>query len=123
MELTRYALAAKVADAEAIVAEWQNAGVNEALDYYAGIVDVVRDRIRQAEGTKALNDALSQVVAGIWASAGDGQLHAEFQLREDGRPADRKRGTHLLQHSKPVGLDADRITFPAVLETGTQTLV
>lgn len=110
-------LTSQIADAEAIVSEWQDAGVDEALDYYAGIVDVVRGRIRQAEGAKPLNDALSQVVAGIWSSFKNGQLHAEFELRPDGKPADRKMGVHLLQHAQPVGIEARRITLPQTVRS------
>jgi hypothetical protein len=122
LDSKRDTLATKIEDAEATLAEWKDtadAGVNEALDYLAKIMDLVADRIRQADGAEALNDALAQVIAGIWASIDSDRLRAEFELRPDA-PQSHEAGLHLFQDARFVGPDRQRFMLP---ETGTHTFV
>jgi hypothetical protein len=46
--------------------------------------EAVRDRLHNAQTTEAVNDALRQVIAGIWSRYEQGSLRAEFELRADG---------------------------------------
>jgi hypothetical protein len=75
--------------------------VNEALDLYGQIVDAVRANPA---------DALAQV-AGMWVGVRDGELHAEFALRPPDGPASHEAAVHLLQHARPVSLEARRFTL------------
>jgi hypothetical protein len=110
-----------IAEAEAIVSEWAGpSDIDAALDYYATVVDLVNGRIAKARGAVEINRALHDVIAGIWFEMDGDRLHAEFELRHTGLPADRRVGVHLFQHAQPVGLEARRITLP---QTGTHTFV
>jgi len=55
---------ARVAEAEARVAEWTaEPDVNAAIDYYAGIVDLIEGRVAKAQGAAELNVALRDLLA------------------------------------------------------------
>jgi hypothetical protein len=84
-------------------------------------VDLIR-ALGEAKGARALNAALSRVVAGIYARISDGKLRAEFEIAAD-LPPDHTAAMHVFRHAKPVGLDAMRITFPDPGETRAHTLV
>ncbi len=73
----------RIAEAEAVVSEWSGPpDVDAALDFYNGLVELVQGRIAQAEGAADLNQALRQVLAGLWVELEDDHLlRAEFQLR------------------------------------------
>jgi hypothetical protein len=74
-----------IRDAEAQLQEW-TAGVNPnaAINFYAGIVDVVQGRIARASGIKEVNAALHDVLTGVWLSY-DGQvLTADVTFRATG---------------------------------------
>jgi hypothetical protein len=49
--------------AEALAAEPQDDGVNEALELYGELIEVVRGRVAKATTASALNDALAGVIA------------------------------------------------------------
>jgi hypothetical protein len=71
-----------IAEAEAVVAEWQGPPeIDAALDFYNALVALVRGQITEARGPAQLNAALGQVLAGLWASLDDEELHVEFELR------------------------------------------
>jgi hypothetical protein len=122
-----------IAEAEAVVSEWAGPpDVDAALDFYTGLVDLVQGRVQQARGTEELNQALSQVIAGLWADLDGATLHAEFELR-----APENGPSGLLQAMAP-DLKGRRLTLPkalypgnpaqtdlvrASLETGTHTFV
>jgi hypothetical protein len=77
-----------VVEAEAVLSEWsQPPDVDAALDFYAGLVDLIRGRVKRADGAQALNAALHDVVEGIWFEIEPDRerLLAEFELR--GQPA------------------------------------
>jgi site-specific DNA recombinase len=77
-----------VEDEQAMLSEWTGPpDVDEALDYYNQIVDVVGGKLDSAQGMTDLNAVLSQTVAGIWMKIEGGRLKAEFALKD--LPADR----------------------------------
>jgi hypothetical protein len=55
--------------------------VDAALDFYSGLVELVRGKVTAATGAAELNAALSTVLVGMWAEIDDGRLRAEFRLR------------------------------------------
>jgi hypothetical protein len=98
------ALARRVADAEAQISEWQEAGEDEALALLRGLLDAVQGRVAKAQGTAALHNALASVLAGIWLSYEGDRLRAEFRMAESATApseAERRRIVHLLQHMEP----------------------
>jgi DNA invertase Pin-like site-specific DNA recombinase len=101
LDRERDGLTEQIDTAEQLVGEPGDTGVNDALDLYGHIVDAVR-------GNPA--DALAQV-AGMWVGVRDGKLHAEFQLRAPDGPTSHEAAVHLLQHARPVGLEARRFTL------------
>ena len=96
------ALAARLADAEAHAAEWEDADDSGLAES----VDLVR-ALARADTAEALNRAMAKAVAGIHvAITADGRLRAEFALKHpEGVP-------YLFRHAKPVGLAGERITLP-----------
>jgi hypothetical protein len=101
LDAERDDLTARIADAEAVAAEW-------ADDDGSGLADAVDllKALRDADTAQALGAALSRALAGIYASVRGHRLHAEFELAAaDGVP-------YLLRHANPVGLDAGRLTLP-----------
>jgi hypothetical protein len=85
----------------------------------ADLVTTFRQHVAAADGVEALNAALARGLGGLWASIEKGELIVEFELvAPDGRSADHREGVHRLQHAKPVGLEARRVTFP-VAKPGT----
>ena len=99
IDAEREAQSKVIAQAEAVVSEWTGPpDLDAALDFYRGLTDLVNGKVREARGAKELNDALHEVLAGIWASIhtgpiNTGRLQAAFESRV---PADgerwRKRG-------------------------------
>jgi site-specific DNA recombinase len=81
-----------IADDEAVAAEWGAPVMDAALDYYNRIVDVIHGRVRQAQGTEALNRALASVLAGLWVEleVDRDRLIVEFALHD--QPAVRLPG-------------------------------
>jgi DNA invertase Pin-like site-specific DNA recombinase len=72
-----------IGQAEARLSEWSGPpDVDAALDFYSALVDHVQGRIRRAEGVRALHDALSTVVAGLWCEIEPERerLLVEFEL-------------------------------------------
>lgn len=113
LDSERDAMTAKIADAEAVAAEWEDADDSGLTD----AVDLLR-ALGQADTAEALNAAMSAAVAGIYAGLRDGRLRAEFELA-DGRPSKERFG-YLLRYAEPANLDAIRVTFG---ETVRQTFV
>jgi len=109
--------AVKIADADAVAAEWKQADDSDLAE----AVDFVR-ALQDADTAQALNAALSRALAGIYASVKGGRLRAEFELAADLLP-DHWSAVHLFQHMKPVGLDARRVTLTDTAKTETQTFV
>jgi DNA invertase Pin-like site-specific DNA recombinase len=80
----------RIAEAQALLAEWApTPGVDEALDFYNGLLDMIRGRVRKASGTRELNEALASVLAGLWCEIRDGRLIVEFELRQPLGPTPR----------------------------------
>jgi hypothetical protein len=80
----REAQARRIAEAESVVSEWTAPpDVDAALDFYTGLLDLVQGQVRQADGTAELNQALSTVLAGLWAEVEPDRdrLLVEFELR------------------------------------------
>jgi hypothetical protein len=76
IDAKREAQQRRIADAEAILAEWAaTPEVNEALDFYNRLHDLVQGRVKQAQGVKELNDALAGVLSGLWCEVRDEWLH------------------------------------------------
>jgi site-specific DNA recombinase len=72
-----------IQQAEAVVSEWAGPpDVDAALDYYSALVDHVQGQIRNTDGARELNDALSTVVAGLWCEIemDRERLLVEFEL-------------------------------------------
>ena len=68
---------------EAVVSEWSGPpDVDAALDFYNGLVELVQGRVQQAEGARELHDALTTVLAGLWAEVDEDRdrLLVEFEL-------------------------------------------
>jgi hypothetical protein len=104
-------------EAEALASEW-TADTSQTTAYYKTVADAVKDRLNKADTAQAVNDALREVVAGIWITYDQGSLRAEFELRADG-PVSLDEGQHLFQHATAVG-DGYRINL---VGTGHQTFV
>jgi DNA invertase Pin-like site-specific DNA recombinase len=72
-----------IADAEAVISEWASPpDIDAALDFYTDLLTAVHRRVAQAVGVRELNQALSTVVAGLWAEieVGRERLLVEFEL-------------------------------------------
>ena len=88
MDAKREAQAQRIAEAEAVLAEWTPpAGVDKALDVYSRLRDSLQGRTAKANGAAQLHDALAGVLAGLWCEIrpwefGNDRLHVEFELRE-----------------------------------------
>jgi DNA invertase Pin-like site-specific DNA recombinase len=83
LDQQREAQASVIADRESVLAEWApTPGVDEALDYYNGLVEQIRGRVRKASGARELNETLASVLAGLWCEIRDGRLIVEFELRD-----------------------------------------
>lgn len=77
----RDAQAQAIAEAEAVVGEWSGPpDFDAALDWYGGLVELVRGRVAAAQGVRELNTALSSVIASIAMELVDGRLSATFRL-------------------------------------------
>ena len=102
LDTERDSLTARLADADALAAEWDHADDSGLAES----VDLVR-ALAHADTAEALNRAMAKAVAGIHAAiTADGRLRAEFALKHpEGVP-------YLFRHAKPVGLAAERITLP-----------
>jgi DNA invertase Pin-like site-specific DNA recombinase len=82
IDAKRETQAQRIAEVESMLAEWTPAaGVDEALDFYAGLMELVQGRVKQAQGSRELNEALCSLLAGMWAEIRDGKLMVEFELR------------------------------------------
>ena len=115
-------LVSRIADAEALLGEWQEADRDDALALLHGLRDVVQGKVANAEGTVALHDALASVLSGIWASLDDGRLRVEFRMVDtvgQSPVVDRARIVHLLAHADAVRLGEGITLRP----TSPQTLV
>ncbi|MFL5782437.1 MAG: recombinase family protein [Thermoleophilaceae bacterium] len=99
-------------EAEAVLSEWsQPPDMDAALDFYAGLTDLVRGRVTRADGAQALNAALHDVLEGIWfeIEPDRDRLLAEFELR--GQPQ-----TMLPDGAQlPAGFKQQRPTLPPIL--------
>jgi DNA invertase Pin-like site-specific DNA recombinase len=74
----------QVAAAEVLLEEWnQTPDVDDALDFYSELLDILQGRIRNAPKQDDLNEALAGVLAGIWCKLDGARLVAEFALRDD----------------------------------------
>jgi DNA invertase Pin-like site-specific DNA recombinase len=82
LDRERESQAQRIEEAESMLAEWTSpAGVDEALDFYSALTELVQGRVKQAQGVRPLNEALSALLAGMWAEIRDGRLLVEFELR------------------------------------------
>ena len=119
-----------IQQAEAVVSEWTGPpDVDAALEYYSALVDLVQGRIRATESSRELTDALSTVVAGLWAEIEEDRkrLLVEFELVE---PVEHRLpgGVPILpefQHrpTLPPRHLGDRVEPEPLRQIGTQTLV
>ena len=80
-------LGRQIAEAEAVLAEWAVPDVDEALDYYNQLVDLIQGKVATARGALELNRALAQVLAGLWMEfeRDRDRLLVEFVLRGEPR--------------------------------------
>jgi len=86
IDAKREAQQQRIREAEAILAEWTApADVNQALDFYNALLDVIQGHIKQADGARELNEVLATVLAGMWCELRDGRLLVEFGLRAQAR--------------------------------------
>lgn len=88
----------RIAEAEAVVAEWGGGpDMDAALDYYSAIADVVTGQIAKADGARELGRALGSVLAGLWIEVEPDRhrLLVEFALR-DPRPVTLPGGVPIL---------------------------
>jgi hypothetical protein len=105
----REAQAARIAEAEAVLAEWATPpDVDAALDFYNSLLDAIQGRVEQARGVLEMNEALSSVLAGLWCEMDPDRdyqrLLVQFALR---RPA--------TGHRLPGG---SRIVFEDPIQAG-----
>ena len=73
-----------IAERDAVVSEWAGPpDLDAALEFYTGLEDLIRGRIRRARGAAAVNAALHEALAGIWfeMEPDRDRLLAEFELR------------------------------------------
>jgi hypothetical protein len=67
--------------AEAVAGEWSGTpDLDSMLEFYAGLVDLVRGKVSAATEAKALNATLASVIAGVWLEIDGDRLRAEFRL-------------------------------------------
>jgi hypothetical protein len=135
------AQAHRIAEAQAVLAEWGTTpAVDDALDFYNSLLDVIQGRVKAAHGPRELNEALAGILVGMWCEAADGLLLVEFELQA--QPA--KRLTlPVTEAENDVGLlgavkvveamdskpsDSDQpvetpVEIPAVSQTAQQTFI
>ena len=80
------ALTTKISEGEAVLAEWEGPpDMDAALDLYNRIIDLVQGRIRRARGARDLNQALREVLAGLWMEfeTDRDRLLVQFALRAE----------------------------------------
>jgi DNA invertase Pin-like site-specific DNA recombinase len=85
IDAKREAQANRIAEAEAVVAEWTAPpNIDATLDFYSDLVDLVQGRVSKAIGVRELNDALRGVLAGLWCEIEPerDRLLVQFELRE-----------------------------------------
>jgi DNA invertase Pin-like site-specific DNA recombinase len=85
LDTQREAQSERIAAAEALAAEWSpSPNVDEALDFYNGLVDMIDGRVRKASGARELNEALAGLLEGIWCELEpEGErLLVQFALRD-----------------------------------------
>lgn len=81
----RGAQLARIADADAALAEFSGeVSADAVLDFYNGVVDLVRGRIARAEGVAEINASLRDSLTGIWLQYDGATLAAEVELRPTG---------------------------------------
>jgi DNA invertase Pin-like site-specific DNA recombinase len=72
-----------IEETQAVLDEWSGPpDVDAALDFYNGLVGFVQGRIQKADGLGALNQALQQVLAGLWCEIEEyrERILVEFEL-------------------------------------------
>jgi DNA invertase Pin-like site-specific DNA recombinase len=73
----------RISEAEAVLSEWATTPeVNDTLDAYNRLYDMVQGRVKNAQGARELNEALASVLAGLWCRIEGGRLHVDFELRD-----------------------------------------
>jgi DNA invertase Pin-like site-specific DNA recombinase len=81
IDVERAAQERAIADAQAVISEWAGPpDVDAAIDFYNDVRDAIHGRIEQAAGVRELNQALSTVVAGLWAEIEGDRLLVEFEV-------------------------------------------
>lgn len=121
LDRARAAQEVRIAEAEAMLAEWSAPpDVNGALDFYNGLVDVIEGLVKHARGVLEMNEALSSVLAGLWCELDPDsdydRLLVQFAVRG---PITEHR---LLDGSRVLDeFVGDRLWLPPVYP-GTQTI-
>jgi hypothetical protein len=85
VDAKREAQANRIAEADAVVAEWTAPpNIDATLDFYSDLVDLVQGRVSKAIGARELNEALGGVLAGLWCEIEPerDRLLVQFELRE-----------------------------------------
>jgi DNA invertase Pin-like site-specific DNA recombinase len=78
------AQAHRIAEAQAVLAEWGTTpAVDDALDFYNSLLDVIQGRVKAAHGPRELNEALAGILVGMWCEVADGLLLVEFELQAE----------------------------------------
>lgn len=103
-----------IAQAQSVVSEWEGPpNLDRALDFYTELVELVQGRIQRARGVVELNQALSQVIAGLWVEVDGDRLHAEFQLR---LPEEAPKMTNGL--AQVLAREGRRVALPSTVYPG-----
>jgi DNA invertase Pin-like site-specific DNA recombinase len=79
-------LAEAIEDAVARLEEWTAVGPDDAVAYYAAIVQQVQGRIKRADGIAEINAALRDTLASVTLGYDGKTLTAEISLRPSGMP-------------------------------------
>jgi hypothetical protein len=79
-----------IRDLESQLEEWQGPPVvDDLLDYYSQVRDVIGGVINQAQGVQDINGGLHRVMSGVWIEMGEDRMRAELALKERlGKPGE-----------------------------------
>ncbi len=110
LDAERAEQAQHLANAEAVAAEHDT---DQDVAHTEALVASFRERITNADSAPALNRALAASLAGLWAFASDGHLHAEFELADPLGLDGQDEHSYLRTHALPVVPgDESRLALP-----------
>jgi len=122
MDQERESLRERIADAEAMAAEWDGPpDANEMLDFYVDVAGQLHDRIATAEGA-AVATALHDALAGMWLEIEEGWLLVEFAYRVNPTPMKPETAEKIARFMAATELPDGSAPAPAPLEARRFTL-